>query len=250
MLISNKILEVLKAISTINQQVILKEEYLFSKVEDNNDEVTKVKMKGTQDIIINYNVPEGELKLDGLEIGISNISHFLSVIKTYDSESLEISNEGLDLKLIDKRKSGTYVSQTVDTLPVKNPKGDELYKAGETVIRFVLTQDEKDAILNDLNAISPERLILESEDDKLYLKAINESTGNSCKITLNEDNVTTAKGTFIFPNPALIGLLIQDDFKVTLKVIETPDGEELQIINFDAILVKGLSYKSIRINEV
>ena len=247
MKISPKVREVLKAIAVINPGVILRSDYLFSKFQDNGE--GKVKTKGTQDISIQYDIPKGEVELEE-HVGIGNITDFLSVVNSYNKDELKIGNKGLTILLSDKRKKGTYVSQTVSILPIKNDAFAELYKSAVPTVSLVLSQAERDMILKDLAVIQQETLSLISKDGGVVLKASNDTTGNECEIQLDSSNVQLANGVFHFPNADILKLLANDDYKIS--VVEATDEEDdivIVIIKFEAIQIQGLSYISMYANE-
>lgn len=243
MKIGSKVLEILKPLSTIYQGVILNEDILYTKFIASQE--VKVKTKGTEAIIVNYKVPEGELQLDGKEIGIGDINHFLSVINTYNPDTLEVSTRGLSVALKDNRKKGTYVSQTTSTLPERNEMADQIFESGDALIKFTLLETERAMILKDLNPVDPDEMTLRVVDGKLILSAMNEKTSNDIDIEISNQNVQMADGEFKFPNPDILNLIASDDYVVSIVEAEGPGGEEFKIIKLEAVKLKGLYYMSV-----
>lgn len=234
--IGPKALEVLKAITSINPGVIIRNDYLHSKfqrtVEDNN--------KGQEGIIINYDLPKGEIETKE-EIGVGNINEFLSVLGTFDKELVELENKGTTIVMKDKRKKVTYYTTTPDALPERVRAGEELFEQGETIIKVVLDEDEIERINKDLNILSVDKLTLKGEDGVAKFIANNSVTSNETVIEISKDLTNTAEGEFVFPNANIFSIVMKGIYKIEVRKTEY-DGEELILCKMTSASVEGLSY--------
>ncbi len=231
--ISNRVLEILKAMGVINEGIILKNDYLYTK---NDTEDSKAK-----GIVVEYKLKEEDISLPE-EIGINDINRLLKVVGSCDVETLEIISAGTQLKLNDSRKKLTYNTQLTNGLPIKNPQGDALFEKGEDIFTFALEDEERKQIQSDLNLVGVDSISLKGVDGKLKIIASSSITSDDIEIELNQKFVNTCKDKeFVFTNKDLFNLLPDGSFKVQVREVEY-SGRIIKIIKLESVTYPGLQY--------
>lgn len=238
--IGEKAIEVLKGISIINQETVLRNDYLYTKYEF---DVEDSKAKGEAGIYVNYDLPEGEVVVDE-NIGLGNINEFLSIMSSFDKDKLTLKPSGTTIKMKDNRKQVTFYTNTVDSLPQRETAGEELYNEGVTTLKFVLTEDDIEQINKDLKILNIDKLSLKGEDDKLSIIASNSITSNDTNIELDSKMVTKADGEFVFPNSKIFDVMLPGIYVVEVRVC-MHENDELIIARLSSKTYEGLVYTTI-----
>lgn len=235
--LGEKAKEILKGISVINQGVILRNDYLYTKyenvTEDNN-------AKGVPDIVVNYTLPENEVQIDNF-VGIGSISEFLSIMNTFNQDKLQIEPEGTTIKLKDNRKQVTFYTTTVDALPERSFGGEELFEAGTTVLKFVLDEAEIEKVKKDLSILNIDELSVEGTDNKIKFIASNSITSNDTEISIDESYVVVGNGRFPFPNSNVFDYILKGIYTIEVKSCDY-EGTELLICRLSSNTHTGLVY--------
>jgi len=240
--IGAKALEVLKGINSIHQSTVLREDYLYTKYESVTN-VEEKQTKGEHGIIVNYQLPEGEIVLDK-PVGINDISEFLTIYNSFDKESLKLAPQGTTIKIKDKRKEVIMYTATVDALPQRKEAGDKLYEVGETIISIALSDDEIERINKDLNILNIDKLSLKSIDSKMKIVAENSLTSNSTMIDVPESFVALANGDFTFPNANIFRLILKGIYRIEVRKCLHKE-KEILICKLFSNTIEGLSYTMI-----
>lgn len=235
--IGAKALEVLKGMNNINQSTVLREDYLYTKFETMLEDKTT---KGEDGIIINYQLPENEVVLE-TPVGINNISEFLTILSSFDADTLKLAPQGTTINIKDNRKKVILYTATVDALPQKKEAGDKLYEAGETIIKIALSDDEIEKINKDLNILSIDKLSLKTVDGKMKIVAENSISSNSTEIDVPESFVALANGDFTFPNANIFGVIMKGIYKIEVRKCDH-NGKEILICKMTSSTIEGLSY--------
>lgn len=238
--ITDKAVAVLKGISVINSGVILRNDYLHTKfentIEDSKDS------KGVSGIVVNYDFPKDEeiLVVDD-ELGIGNINEFLNLINTFDKESLVYEPKGTTISIKDNRKQNLYYTTTIDALPQRSFGGEEIFNAGESIIKFVLTDTDIEKIKQDLKIINTDNLYLKSLEGVLNIIGENSLTSNDTKIPVDSKMVAKAEGDFKFPTNKIFDVLIPGNYKFDIRKCDY-DDDTLIIAKLENANIPGLSY--------
>ena len=241
--IGPKAKEVLKGINNIYQSIIIRPDYLYTKFTETDSSVGK---KGAGNIIVEYTLPKGEVEIPQ-EFGINNIMDFLGVINTF-RDTLEMTSEGNTIKMKDDRKAFTYYTQTTSALPIKSTAGDALYEAGEPIISFHLTQVERESIKGDLGILKGVDSLKLDSTNGLKIIAENTVTSNNTDISIDPQYVTTSSDSFEFPNVNIFNLIVDDNYKVTIKKCLHKD-KIIKICKFEAMEIAGLTYTLVSVDS-
>ncbi len=237
--IGDKALEVLKGMSNIHQSVILRDDYLYTKYESTVEDKTK----GAENIIVNYTLPENEIELEQ-HLGLNNISEFLSIVNTFDKETITMSPEGTTIDIKDKRKKLKFFSGTIDALPQKEEAGEALYAEGETVIKMVLADNEIENIIKDLAIINIDTLSIVSDNGKIKICGENSSTSNTTEIDIEDKFVAKAEDNFVFPNQDIFNVIMKGIYKVEVRKCDY-NGTPIWICRFENNTIGGLTYTTV-----
>ena len=243
--LGEKAIAILKGISNIYQGVIIKDDYLYTKFENTLETSGK---KGSEDIIVNYDLPAGEVQIPQ-EFGLDDINEFLSVMKSF-GDDLSVTLEGTAIVMKDKRKQVQYFTRTTESLPSKNPAGDQLFNSEPNdKVLFTLLESEKEQIIKDLNILKADKIVLSCEGGVIHLKASNKITGNETKIKLSKENTHTCVDGFDFelPNPSILSLIIPGEvYEIQIKEVQY-NGNGIKIMKlYNKTLEDGsLSYTMI-----
>lgn len=239
--IGAKALEVLKGMNNIHQSTVLREDYLYTKFESTLEDKGG---KGEDGIIVNYQLPEGEVVLE-TPVGINNISEFLTILSSFDKDTLKLAPQGTTINIKDNRKKVTLYTATVDALPQRKEAGDKLYETGETIIKIALSDDEIEKINKDLNILNIDKLSLKSVDSKMKIVAENSITSNSTEIDVPESFVALANGDFTFPNASIFRVIMKGIYKIEVRKCLHKD-KEILICKLISSTVEGLSYTMVQ----
>jgi len=237
--------EILKGINQIYQSIIIRSDYLYTKFVDSEVGNTK---KGAGNIIVEYKLQPGDIDVPQ-EFGINNIMDFLGVINTFDSDTLEMHAEGNTIRMTDKRKKFTYYTQTTSALPVKATAGDVLYEQGTPIISFHLTEAERDSIRKDLSILKGvDSLTLVNSESGLKIVAENTVTSNNTDIVIDPQYVTVSDDSFQFPNVDIFDLIVDDNYKVTVKNC-THKNKNIKICKLESMKLTGLVYTLVSVED-
>lgn len=235
--IGEKALEVLKGMSVINEGVILRPDYLYTKFELSTDDA---KAKGVEGIVVNYDLPTDEIAIEE-PVGIGNITEFLTILKTFNADKLTMAPKGTTIVMKDQRKNVTFYTTTPDALPEKNTAGDELYKSGKTILNFVLDEAEIEKVTRDLSILNVDKLSLKSEDGGIKIVAENEVTANTTEVDVEQKFVITSDGDFEFPNSKIFDVIMHGIYNIEVKACDY-NGKTINICKFISKTYPGLSY--------
>lgn len=242
--IGAKALEVLKGISNIHQSTVLREDYLYTKCVESLDDKAA---KGEHNIIVNYELPPGEIKL-AQNVGINSIDSFLSIMNSFDAGTLSLEPKGTTIVMKDKRKAVTMYTSTVDALPQKQTAGDALFEQGQPIIVMALSDEEIDTINRDLKILNIDSLSLKAVDGGMKLVAENSISSNSTEIDIPEEFVGVAEGDFLFPNSNIFSVIMKGIYKIEVRKCEYKEREIL-ICKMNSSTVDGLSYTMTQTNS-
>lgn len=238
-ILDEKVVAVLKGMSIINQGIVLREDYLHTKFENSIEENSK----GIDGIIVNFDMkPEDNLIQLENPVGIGNVTDFLNLIKTFDSENLEMRPNGTTIEMKDKRKKNLFYSTTIDALPARNPEGEDIFNKGETVVKFVLNEFDIEKIKNDLKIINVDKLHIKGEgNNKVFIVGENSVSSNDTKIAVDEKYVAKADGEFKFHTSKIFDVIIPGVYKFDIRKCSF-DGDTVYFAKLDCASIPGLSY--------
>ena len=236
--LGDKALEVLKGISVINQETVLRNDYLYTKYDFS---IEDSKSKGIEDVIVSYDLPEGEIEVTE-EIGLGNINEFLSIYNSFDKESLTLAPNGTTIKMKDKRKSVTFFTTTVDALPKKEELGMQLYDEGETIIKFVIDEAGLEQIKKDLKILNIDKLsVVSTESGGVEILAQNSVSSNDTSISIEDRFVSKGEGEFTFSNSSIFEVIMAGIYTIEVKKCKY-DESEIFICKLENKSIPGLYY--------
>ncbi len=234
--ISKRLLQILKGMSVINDGIILKKDYIYTK-----DETEGSKSQG---LVVEFKLQPDDLALVN-EIGVKEISRLLRVIDSCDYETLNMNAQGTQISIKDNRKKLTYNTQLVDSLPIKDPRGDELYEQGEPMFSFILDDIDRDRIQKDLTMVNVDSFKLKGENGKLKIIGDSSITSDEVQIDVNTETLEICTDDeFVFMNKDSLNLIVAGSYKIQVRKVSY-SGRIIKIMKLESIDYPGLVYTTV-----
>lgn len=214
--IGKKAKEILKSFAKIEESIIVKSDYLYTK---NNS------------LMGFYTLPENEIEIDG-KMCLGNINEFLSIMNFINEDELNISMDGNDIILQDDSKRFTYPSSFEETMQQLNRRGIEMFEESEDVVcQFNLDETKIEDCIKYSNVLGAKSVYIIGEDSKLYIELVNDETGAKSRIKLDGESEDNFKYEINDKDStAFYSLVFKGDYEVTIKKAQASGRDTLLIM--------------------
>lgn len=147
------------------------------------------------------------------DVGISNLSKFLSLVSLYDDPDIEFGDRQFTIKSSDGKQKTVYIYDEITNI-VAPPK-DKMFKFEDGEEKFELKQEVFNNVLRAANILGLEDVAFVGDGEKVYFSAFksNESSRDEHHIEIGE---TENKFKLVMRSDSL--KFLPDDYMVTVSV--------------------------------
>lgn len=207
---------ILDSFTNISQSAILRNDYLFAKTDSNPAED---KGKGTEGIIGIYDLPQDEVSIES-PLGFFDVSKFLKVLSTFDSDtlSMNVPEDSNILHMKDKTKKIQYEVTPIEMLPQRQTQGETVYEAGERVCTVTVSNDIRNSILKDMATLDLNELYIVSSDNSVKLKAASSTSSSTVEYEIPDDMVMYSTDVEVkFTSGLAIDAILPGNYRMEVK---------------------------------
>jgi hypothetical protein len=147
-----------------------------------------------------------------IDVGISNLSKFLSLVSLYDNPDIEFADRQFIIRSEDGKQKTYYIYDEINNI-IAPPK-DKTFKFEDSDEKFELKQDIFNNVLRAANILGLEDVAFVGDGEKVYFSAFktNESSKDEHHIEIGE---TDNKFKLVMRSESL--KFLPDDYMVTVS---------------------------------
>ncbi len=206
-MLNKEVMRVLQQINNITNKVILRYP-------------TTIAISESQDTLVSFDV-SGLDSDEFPELAISDLSELLALLRLFNEEDREVSIEGVNIMISDKKANASYIIDKVALMQAQDKDSSQFTRTESmpTIATFKLTVDDIKAVGDASKVFKDLTEVLYTSQDgdiSISLAATNKFNAKSNTFSINKDAETTKEFQIKIPVENF-KLLPQTEYSVEIK---------------------------------